>query len=121
MCRIYAAYATRSTVAKSPNTEGPFSATTGVIKQKTPIGLSLMIASITYMEIALALSTNSVNALPFSPTAIAPNPKNSAITITCGIFAFTIGSNALFGKIFTMVSIKLGASAASYSNPDVAS
>ena len=45
----------------------------------------------------------------------------SAITITCSIFAFTIGSNALFGKIFTMVSIKLGASAASYSSPDVAS
>ena len=39
-----------------------------------------------------------------------------AMTITCSIVLFTIGSNRLDGKIFTIVSIKLVGSAASYSS-----
>ena len=50
-----------------------------------------------------------------------PNPTKSAITITCSMVELTIGSNRFDGKIFTIVSMKLVGSAASYARSLVSS
>ncbi|MPN10072.1 hypothetical protein SDC9_157365 [bioreactor metagenome] len=116
---MYAIYATINTNARLPNMLGPFVATTGTIRQNTPIGLSLIIAPMICIETSLALSINFANGSPFSPAIIVPKPKNKAITITCSIVALLMGEIILLGKIFTNVSIKPGASAAEYSSPVV--
>ena len=79
---FYVDEATRSTKARLPSIWGPLAATTGVIRQNTPMGLSLMMKDITAMDTSLALSTKFPNTSPFFPATMVPKPKSNATTIT---------------------------------------
>ena len=100
-------------MVRVPKICGPFSATTGVMRQKTPMGLRAMIISMIFMQTSLTLSTKLAKGWAFSPTRIMAKPKNREATMTCSIEASAKGLMILLGKIFTIVSMMVGASLAS--------
>lgn len=55
-------------MVRVPKICGPFSATTGVMRQKTPMGLRAMIISMIFMQTSLTLSTKLAKGWAFSPT-----------------------------------------------------
>ena len=99
---------------------GPFTATVLVIRQNTPMGVSLMMNIITDMTTSFRLSNSCLAWVAFSPHTRMPAPNSRAITMTCSILAFTKALHILEGKMFTMVSMKLE-DWASYSRPVVSS
>ncbi len=78
-------------MASEPKIFAPFSATTGVIRQNTPIGESFKISSMIIMLTSPRLTITFAKGSPFSPERIIPNPKNKAMTITCSITASESG------------------------------
>ena len=101
------------TSARVPTISGPLTATTLVIRQKTPMGVILMIIIMIFMTISFISSTNAPTFLPRSPAARMPAPKKMAMTMTGSMSASTMGPKRLSGKMPTMTSMTLGASAAS--------
>ena len=69
-------------MAKEPSTVEPFSATTGVIRQNTPIGDNFSIISITTMLTSDRLMITSAKGVAFSPARMMPKPNSNAMTIT---------------------------------------
>lgn len=64
-----------STIARDPKTAEPFSATTGVIRQNTPIGDNLRMSSITTRLTSARLVTTLASGAAFSPARMMPKPK----------------------------------------------
>ena len=93
---------------------GPFAAMTGHSMQNTPMGDSFRIISMHFIKISLRSLNAFTTRIFFSPTRIMAKPRRMAITMICSIFASTMGDTKFDGKIFTIVSIKEVASAASY-------
>ena len=75
-------YAINNTIASELRIIAPFVATTGHNRQNTPIGESLRINSIHFIQIALHFSKASITPLFFSsPTRMIEKPRSIAITI----------------------------------------
>ena len=98
---------------------GPLTATTFAIRQRTPIGVNLMIIIMICMMTLFILLTAPPTGMPSSPAARMPAPKKIATTMTGSISALTIGLSRLSGKMFTMTCMTEGDSLASYSRPVV--
>ena len=100
-----------------PRIWGPFSATTGRIRQNTPMGERRRMMSMTFMQTSVRLSTSAAAGRPFSPAARIPKPNSSAATITCSMEALAKGAMMLEGKMSTSVSMKLAVSPGSKVTP----
>lgn len=100
-----------------PRIWGPFSATTGRIRQNTPMGERRRMMSMTFMQTSVRLSTSAAAGRPFSPAARMPKPNSSAATITCSMEALAKGAMMLEGKMSTSVSMKLAVSPGSKVTP----
>ena len=101
------------TFSRGSSTLGPLAATTGQIRANTPMGESLRIMDMILKQTSAKLSTTFLAGTPFSPTAMMPKPKNSAMTMTWSMVASARGWKALEGKMFTRVSIRFKGSAGS--------
>ena len=84
---------------------GPFSTITGQIRQATPIGESLMIRSMIFMDTSLKLSTTWAATSPFSPASRMPKPTRREMTMTWSMEALASGVMGLEGKMSMMVCI----------------
>ena len=102
--------------ASLPMICGPLTATTLVIRQKTPIGVKLMIIIMIFMTTSKQQLISSPTFAPFSPEARTPAPRKMAMTITGSMSELTMGLKKLSGKMFTMTCMIWGASLASYSS-----
>ena len=92
---------------------GPLDATTGVMRPNTPNGAKLMMKPMILMQTSDMPFTKSTTGWAFLPAARMPKPKNSAMTMIWSIEASAMGWTKLDGKMFTIVSMNEGASAAS--------
>jgi hypothetical protein len=94
-------------LASEPRTAGPFSAITGQSRQNTPMGESLRIISMIFMQMSLQIMT-AVNSMSVrSPIRIRAKPMNREATMICSMLALTKGATKFEGKIPTRVSMKL--------------
>ena len=106
-------YAARSTIAREPRTLAPLVATTGVSRQNTPMGESLRMTSMTFMNTRLRRCTPSATGSASLPTRIMPKPMSSAMTMICSIEELDMGVMKLEGKMLTTTSMMGVGSAAS--------
>ena len=95
-------------------TIAPFAAMTGHSRQNTPIGDSFRIISIHFMKISFQRLIPSTALAAFCPSRMTAKPISSAITITCSMFASTIGLRKFAGKILTKTSMGAVEAGASY-------
>ena len=102
--------------ASLPMMSAPLTATTLVIRQKTPIGVNWMIIIMIFMMTSSMQLISSAIFWPFSPAARTPAPRKMAMTMTGSMSEETIGCSRLDGKMFTMTCMTDGASLDSYSS-----